>query len=494
VNALLALPVVLPLLAAALSVIAFRHPVLQRGLSLLGVSSALGVAIALLVAVAHDGPQAVQAGGWPAPLGITLVADLFSGLMLTVGLVTVLAVLVFAIGQSGPEHEAAVFHPVYLVMTAGVALAFLTGDLFDLFVAFEITLSASYVLITLGGRRQQVRSAMTYVVINLLASVLFVTVIAFIYAATGTVNLAELSRRLVDVSPAVRDALALMLLVVFGIKAAIFPLFFWLPDAYPTARTPVTAVFAGLLTKVGIYSIVRAETLLFPIGHPSTLLLVIAGLTMIVGVLGAIAQDDMKRILSFHIVSQIGYMMLGVGLFTVSGLAATVFFILHQIPVKASLFLVGGLVEHDAGSTALSKVGGLVRRIPWAAVLFLVVALSLAGVPPLSGFVGKLGLVTAGLDAGQYAIVAVSLVVSVLTLFSMVKIWNGVFWGVPDEPTAVLVDGASVRTPLTMNLSATALVVFTIGIAVFAGPLYELCQRAAQQLIDPSAYVRAVLG
>jgi multicomponent Na+:H+ antiporter subunit D len=335
---------------------------------------------------------------------------------------------------------------------------------------------------------------MTYVVINLLASVLFVTVIAFIYAATGTVNLAELSRRLVDVSPAVRDALALMLLVVFGIKAAIFPLFFWLPDAYPTARTPVTAVFAGLLTKVGIYSIVRAETLLFPIGHPSTLLLVIAGLTMIVGVLGAIAQDDMKRILSFHIVSQIGYMMLGVGLFTVSGLAATVFFILHQIPVKASLFLVGGLVEHDAGSTALSKVGGLVRRIPWAAVLFLVVALSLAGVPPLSGFVGKLGLVTAGLDAGQYAIVAVSLVVSVLTLFSMVKIWNGVFWGVPDEPTAVLVDGASVRTPLTMNLSATALVVFTIGIAVFAGPLYELCQRAAQQLIDPSAYVRAVLG
>jgi multicomponent Na+:H+ antiporter subunit D len=213
---------------------------------------------------------------------------------------------------------------------------------------------------------------------------------------------------------------------------------------------------------------------------------------MIIGVLGAIAQNDVKRILSFHIVSQVGYMILGVGLFTVSGLAGAVFFVLHQIPVKASLFLVGGLVEHDAGSTKLSEVGGLVRRIPLAAVLFLVAALSLAGVPPLSGFVGKLALVSAGMDAQQWTIVAVSLVVSVGTLFSMVKIWNGVFWGTAEEPTPAIVAGEAVHTPASMKLATLGLVGLTIAIALAAGPIYERCERAAGDLLDPTAYVTAV--
>jgi multicomponent Na+:H+ antiporter subunit D len=335
---------------------------------------------------------------------------------------------------------------------------------------------------------------MTYVVINLLASFLFVVAVAFVYSATGTVNFADLTERLTTLSPNLRTALSLLLLVVFGIKAAIFPLFFWLPDAYPTARTPVTAVFAGLLTKVGVYAIIRTETLLFPDNRASTLLLVIAGLTMVVGVLGAIAQDDMKRILSFHIVSQIGYMILGLGLFTLSGLAAAVFFVLHQIPVKASLFLVGGLVEHDAGSTKLSKIGGLVRRVPIAAALFLIAALSLAGVPPLSGFVGKLALVSAGLDAREYTIIAVSLVVSVGTLFSMVKIWNGVFWGTAEEPTPAIAAGEAVHTPALMTAATVALVGLTVAIALAAGPIYALCERAAADLLDPTAYLTAVRG
>ena len=182
-----------------------------------------------------------------------------------------------------------------------------------------------------------------------------------------------------------QTALSMFLFLVFGIKAAIFPLFFWLPDSYPTARTPVTAVFAGLLTKVGVYSIVRTQTLLFPETRPSVVLLVFAGFTMVVGVLGAIAQNDMKRILSFHIVSQIGYMILGLGLFTVSGIAGTVFFIVHQIPVKTALFLTTGLVEEGTGSTALNRVGGLVRRTPLVAGLFLLAALSLAGHPAVVG-------------------------------------------------------------------------------------------------------------
>ncbi len=492
-NAMLALPIVVPLVAAALAVIATRAPVVQRALTLAGVAGALAASVTLLVHVDRDGPQATQVGGWPAPLGITLVADLFTCLMLVIGLATVLAVLAFAIGQRGDVEEPS-FHPVYLVMTAGIALSFLTGDLFNLFVAFEITLTASYVLITLGGAREQVRAGMTYVVINLLASFLFVVAIALVYAATGTVNFADLAGRLATVPSELRTALSLLLLVVFGIKAAIFPLFFWLPDSYPTARTPVTAVFAGLLTKVGVYAIIRTQTLLFPDNHQSTILLVIAGFTMVVGVLGAIAQDDMKRILSFHIVSQIGYMILGVGLFTVSGIAGAVFFVLHQIPVKASLFLVGGLVEHDAGSTKLSKVGGLVRRIPLAAVLFLVAALSLAGIPPLSGFVGKLALVSAGLGAQEYVIIAVSLLVSVGTLFSMVKIWNGVFWGSAEEPTPAMLADEAVHTPVLMKGATVALVGLTLVIAFAAGPIYELCERAAVDLLDPTRYLAAVRG
>ncbi|MCU0311413.1 MAG: Na+/H+ antiporter subunit D [Acidimicrobiales bacterium] len=491
---LLPAAIAVPLLFAALAVVFTRSRPLQRACSVAGVGLALAISIALLVIVERDGIQSVTLGGWSAPFGISLVADLLSCLVLVVGLATMLAVLVFAVGQRGADDQSA-FHPTYLVLTAGVALSFLTGDLFNLYVAFEIMLTSSYVLITLGGRRAQVRHGMTYVVVNLVASLLFLTAIGLVYAATGTVNMADLSLRIPELPDGIRTALGLLLLVVFGVKAAMFPLFNWLPDSYPTAWSPVTAVFAGLLTKVGVYCLIRTQTLLFPESGPSLLILVFAGLTMVVGVLGAIAQDDMKRILSFHIVSQIGYMLLGLGLFTVAGLAGAVLFLLHQIPVKTSLFLTSGLVEEGAGSTALSRVGGLLRRAPLTAALFGLAALSLAGIPPFSGFVGKLSLIEAGFGVEEYAIAGVALAVSLFTLFSMVKIWNGVFWGQPEDPTLRMGDGTTrLRTPAIMNGATIALVGLTLAIAVFAGPLYDLCQRAAEDLLDPSAYVSAVLG
>jgi multicomponent Na+:H+ antiporter subunit D len=496
VSLLLSLPIFLPLAAAALSIVAYRHRNLQRIIAVSALTAVLVDAVVLLVRIEADGVQSVQVGAWPAPIGITLVADLFSALMLAISIATVLAVLVYAIGQPGADRDQPVFHPVYLVMTAGVSLSFLTGDLFNLFVAYEITLAASYVLITLGGRREQVRTGMTYIIINLLASTLFVVGIAWVYAATGTMNLADLSVKVAQLPDGVQTALSMFLFLVFGIKAAIFPLFFWLPDSYPTARTPVTAVFAGLLTKVGVYSIVRTQTLLFPETRPSTVLLVFAGFTMVVGVLGAIAQNDMKRILSFHIVSQIGYMILGLGLFTVSGIAGTVFFIVHQIPVKTALFLTTGLVEEGTGTTALNRVGGLVRRMPLAAGLFLLAALSLAGIPPLSGFVGKLAILEAGVGSHTYVIVGVGLVVSLFTLFSMTKIWNGVFWGTAEDPTIRLAMADPERRlaiPGLMTGATVALVVLTVAIALFGGPIYELSERAAQGLVDPTAYITAVL-
>ena len=492
-NVLLAGPILIPLFGAALSIGLGRSRTAQR---LVGVVTLLTVAVmsvVLLVRVDDDGTASVQAGGWEAPVGITLVSDRLAAIMLVVGLLMLLAVLVYAIGQPGAERDHVGFHPVYLILAAGVSAAFLTGDLFNLFVSFEVMLMASYVLITLGGRPEQVRTGMTYVVISLLASTLFLLTLGFVYAATGTVNLADLSSKIPDLPAGVRSGLALLLIVVFGIKAAIFPLFFWLPDSYPTAPTPVTAVFAGLLTKVGVYALIRTQTLLFPTDtRPGTLLLVVAALTMVVGVLGAIAQNDMKRILSFHIVSQIGYMIMGLGLFTAAGLAGAVIYIVHHIVVKTTLFLVTGLVEQRRGTGQLATLSGLARLQPLLAVMFLLPALSLAGIPPFSGFVAKLALVESGIEAEAYAVVAISLAVSLLTLFSMTKIWANAFWGSPDEAPPETRQPQRAKDALMVAATAS-LVVLSLVIAAGSGPLFELSQRAAGDLVDPSAYVEAVL-
>ena len=493
---LMPLLVVGPLLAAGISMGLWRHLRLQQVVAVGVLIACLAYAGRLVVEVATGGTVAVHLGGWQAPIGVTLVADLFSSLLLVVSLATVLAVLVYAIGQPRADKRAFYFHPLYLVLSAGVSASFLTGDLFNLFVAFEIMLSASYVLITLGGRPDQVRAGMTYVVINLLASTLLVTAIALIYAATGSLNLADVAVRLTDVDPGIRTALGILLLVTFGIKAAIFPLFFWLPDSYPTAPVTITAVFAGLLTKVGVYAIIRTQTLLFPTDDgTSTVLLVLAALTMITGVLGAIAQDDMKRILSFHIVSQIGYMIFGLGLYSVAGLAGAIVFIIHQIPVKTALFLVNGIVETTTGTASLNRLGGLLRRSPLVAVLFLLVGLSLAGVPPFSGFVGKLALVQAGIAGEAWTVTAISVLVSILTLYSMTKIWSGVFWGEPDQPPplAEAHGEGRLRAPALMTAATVGLVAVTIVIAVGAQPLWELSERAAMELLEPSGYTEAVL-
>ncbi|MEQ8717930.1 MAG: Na+/H+ antiporter subunit D [Acidimicrobiales bacterium] len=509
-NFVVTIPIVIPLLAAGVSLALFRRPLLQRAMSVVVLSASLAASIAVLVRVAEQGFIVVDLGGWGAPVGITLVADRFAAIMLVASTTMVLGVLVFSIGHPRTRDEGFVFHPVYLILSTGIALSLLTGDLFNLFVAFEIMLSASFVLLTLGGRREQIRPAMTYVVISLVASTLFVASVGLVYAATGTVNMADLAVRLEDIPEPVRDALGLLLLVVFGVKAAIFPLFFWLPDSYPTAPAPVTAIFAGLLTKVGVYAIIRTQTLLFQPDGPSTLLLVCAGATMIVGGLGALAQDDVKRILSFHIISQIGYMIMGLGFFTVAGIAAAIYYVVHNIVIKTTLFLVGGLIELRCGTGSLPRIHGLLHRAPVTAAFFGLSALSLAGLPPFSGFVGKLALVQAGTETGSWAIIAAALFAGLLTLMSMTKIWAGVFWGEPqieedpeEVPTVAGVVWAPPReatglerlTPGRLMLATTGVfVAIGLALAIGAGPFYGLVEDAAADVADPARYVEAVLG
>lgn len=492
-ETLVPLPIVVPLFAAALTVMFGRWRAVQRVIALAALSGVVGVSIALLVQADDEAIITMDAGGWAAPLGITLVVDRLAAMMLVTSSAMLLVVLIYAIGQRDVERRHAGFHPIYLVLASGVSASFITGDMFNLFVAFEMMLAASYVLLTLGGRPDQVRSGMTYVVISLVASSLFITALALLYAATGTVNMADLAERLPELADGVRVGFSLLLILVFGIKAGLFPLFFWLPDSYPTAPGPVTAIFAGLLTKVGVYAIIRTQTLLFSFdAQQGTVLLVVGGLTMLAGVLGALAQDDLRRALSFHIVGQIGYMIFGLGLFTVAGVTAVVFYIVQTILVKTNLFLVAGLVDRYAGSSRISHVGGLARSAPIIAVCFAVPALSLAGLPPSSGFAGKFALVDAGLADEQWVIVGVALLVSLLTLFSMTKIWAGMFWGDPEvEPVA---PDPRAGGPGLMVAATSITVALSVAYVIFAGPIYGLAERAGNDLMNPSVYIDAVLG
>ncbi len=484
-EALPPLLVLVPLLGAAVLLLLRGRLRLQQPVSVLITGVQVGLGAALLAQVHDGGVVRTLVGDWPSGVGITLVGDPLAAILVVVASLTLLVVLVFAIGQLPASEETRYFHPLYQVLAAGIALAFLTGDLFNLFVSFEITLAASYVLLLIATKRQVIRPGITYVVINLVGSTLLLLAIAFIYAATGTVDMMVLSTRVADIPPYLATALRLLLVVVFGIKAAVFPLFNWLPDSYPTAPTAITAVFAGLLTKIGVYALIRTQAQVFGLagGGPDGLLLWVAGLTMVVGVLGALAQDDMKRILSFHIISQVGFMIMGLALFSAAGLAGAVLYMVHHIPTKTALFLVVGLVQKRAETSSLNAVDGLVRTAPVVAALFAMFALSLSGVPPFSGFVAKLSLVQAGLAEGQGWIVGASLVASLLPMVSMTKIWNGAFLGTP-TPEPVPPPPKEGRT--LMTAATTGALVLTLAVSVGAGPLFRMATVAAAHLSVPT--------
>ncbi|CAA9230587.1 MAG: Na(+) H(+) antiporter subunit D [uncultured Blastococcus sp.] len=444
IRVLTPLPVLLPLLgAAAALLVGGRHPRVQRTLSILVLAAVLVVSVALLLLADADGAGAVSVGGWPVPLGIVLVVDRLSALMLVVAATVALGVLIFAVGQGAADGDEetpiSIFHPTFLVLIAGVANAFLAGDLFNLYVGFEILLTASYVLLTLGGSAPRIRAGITYIVVSLLSSLLFLAAIALIYAATGTINMAQLAGRLADLPEGTQLLLQSMLLIAFCIKAAVFPLSAWLPDSYPTAPAPVTAVFAGLLTKVGVYAVIRTQTLLFPGGALDQVLMWAALATMLIGILGAVAQTDIRRILSFTLVSHIGYMVFGISLASQAGLAGAIFYVVHHIAIQTTLFLVAGLVERQGGSTSVDRLGGLATASPVLAILYFVPAMNLAGIPPFSGFIGKLGLLEAGIaDGGWLPLVLVGggAVTSLLTLLAISRVWNRAFWRPPAQSPA----------------------------------------------------------
>ncbi len=491
---LLIYPILLPFATAVGSLLLWRRPALQQTLSLIGSAGHLAACLFLLAAVVQDGIQVLAVGNWPAPYGISLVADHLSVLMLMVTGILGTATALYARGEMAISLRSQGFHALFQVLIGGISGAFLTGDLFNLYVWFEVILMASFGLIIWGQGRAQFVGAVRYVVINLLATLLFLLGLALLYGLTGTLNMAHLHQQIMtQESHGLVTAVAFMFMAAFGIKAGMFPLFFWLPASYHTPPIAISALFAGMLTKVGVYALIRTFSLVFLHDTATThaVLLVAAGLTMVTGVLGAAAQNEFRRILSFHIISQVGYMLLGLALWTPLALAGAVFYLVHHMIVKANLFLVSGLSRDCSGTLELPAMGGLYGAKPFLAVLFFIPAFSLAGFPPLSGFWAKLLVIQSSLEAEHYTVAAVAVLVGLMTVYSMVKIWIEAFW----KPSPDFGPDQRAIVPSAWKIAPVcALALITLCIGIGAEPVYQLADTAARELMAPQVYVRAVLG
>jgi multicomponent Na+:H+ antiporter subunit D len=486
----LVLPIVVPMATAAVMLLTSKRPVLQRWLGLAGAIALLASAAAILARVDSGGIQVLQIGGWPAPFGITLVADLLSALLLVAVGVVAVAVGGAAFAGVDPRREAFGYHPLIQILLMGVSGAFLTGDFFNLYVWFEVMLVASFVLMALHRGRRQLEAAFKYVTINLIASAIFLTALGLLYGVTGTLNMADLARLWPSIrSTGLDTVLAMLFIVAFSLKAGLFPLFFWLPASYPAPPAAVGAVFAGLLTKVGVYALMRIFTLFFQDGPSllSSLLLVMSAATMIIGLIAALRERDFRRILSFNLVGHIGYTTASLALLTPAALAGAIFYVLHHIVVITNLFLVSAVLLRLRRTTDMAGLGGLWAGQPLFAAIAMVPIFSLAGVPPLSGFLGKLAILQGAFEADAYWTGTMVLVVGLLTLLSMGRTWADAFW----QPAAES-DRAAPGAALLAVISGLSAV--TLAISWLAGPLFDLTSRAAEQLLRREDYIRIVLG
>jgi len=486
------LPVLIPLVSGVVFLL-WGHPSRSRRIvATLSAAAQLVVALWLIgITIGNGGTRIVLAlGGWPAPYGITLVIDGLAALMVGLSTFTALAAFLFTWAERTKQNEHPLRVPLLQFIVTGINLSFVTGDLFNLFVAFEIMLIASYALLTLEADDWDVKQAFPYLTINVFGSTLFLCAAGLTYGLFGTLNLAEIAMA----APAYVDDLrfqlvAALLLLVFAIKAGLFPLYFWLPGSYPTLPVPVAALFSGMLTKVGVYTFIRFTGTVFP--HDMEWLHIsiawIAGATMVFGVMGAIAQNYVRGILSYHILSQIGFMALAIGFFTPLSIAASIFYIVHHIIVKSALFLAGGVAGFLNKTDDLTRMGGIWKLSPLLGILFLFQAMSLAGIPPLSGFWGKYMIIVVGVEQQQYVLVAASLVASLLTLFSMLKIWNGAFW----QP------GKSGVAPTDLGIGAmlavlAGMVCVSLFIGLGAEIVFQAAEISAEQVLDQQGYAAAV--
>ncbi len=480
----------LPVIGALLSLATRGHSAPALTTAILG----FGAALALVGHTSGGAVTALHVGNWPAPFGVVLVADGFTSLMLAVCHLVLIASMIFCSTSLPIRFKRRHLFPLLSTLSLGTNGAFLTGDLFNLYVWFEVLLLSSFSIMAILPGAAAKAATWRYAVINLVASLLFLVAAGLIYGKTGTLNFADLHVKFQSAeSSFLIESSTALLFGAFGIKAALIPLAFWLPQSYPQLPPAISALFAALLTKIGLYAFYRIFGMVLVVEGRfphQEILFWLAIVTMLGGVLGAVAQSDMRRILSFHIISQVGYMALALALFSPLAIAAGVFYLIHHIVVKGNLLLVTGLVESHRGTSRLHDLGGLVRSAPLIAMLFALPALSLAGLPPLSGFFAKFSLLQASLGTQEPLAAIAIIAVGLLTIFSMLKIWLAAFWGPVSSPADSLQ-----KSPPRLNLITSAVMgLVTLALGLFAGPFVELTQTAAEGLVNPDAYLEAVLG
>ncbi|MEX0810752.1 MAG: proton-conducting transporter membrane subunit [Chitinophagales bacterium] len=500
IQAALLLPILLPFLTAVLCLFLRKNTRAQHVVSLIGSLSLVAAAVFLIDQTETHEIIVLNIAGWELPYGIALVSDMLAALMVGISAFVGLMANIYSFQNIDERRKEFGFFTFFHFLLMGVNGAFIAGDIFNLYVWFEVMLIASFVLLALGNGKQQLIGSVKYMLLSFIASSFLLIGVAMVYGLTGSLNMADVALYFRENSsdPLITVA-AMLFLLPFAIKSAMFPVYFWLPASYPTPPIAVSAIFAGLLTKVGVYTLLRFFTLIFvqDIDYTHTILLVAALLTMLSGVLGAVSMGSMRKILSFHIISQIGYMVLGIALFTPFAIAGTVFYIIHHIIVKTNLFLIAGVVEKIKGSSVLDEIGGLYRHFPLLSLLFLIPAFSLAGLPPLSGFWAKFILIKAGFETEAYFAVAIALITGILTLYSMTKIWNNAFWKKDPGETAVdRVGGeaALFKTYWPMLLPIVIMAAATLFIGFHSAPLMKYAMIAAEQLMNQSLYIEMVLS
>ncbi len=488
---LLVLPIILPFFFAILLLFFKEHVRLQRWIALLGLVGSLAVAFRLMWKVKTSGVQAITLGSWPAPFGITLVSDMLSALLVTTSILITIFVVLYSFTRIGIEREKFYYYPSVLFMLTGVNGAFTTGDIFNMFVFFEVLLIASYVLIVLGGEKRQLRESIKYLLINVISSALFVVTIGLLYSVVGTLNMADISVKIAEVGqPGILTVIAVLFLLVFGIKGAIFPLYFWLPGSYSAPPMPVLALFGALMTKVGLYAIMRTYTLFFihDVSFTHELLMVLSIITVIMGCIGALAYFDLKQIIIYNIIIAVGVILFGAAQMNDAAMDGAIFYLIHDMIIKGALFLLIGIIITVTGTSNLRKMGGLMKTHASLGWMYLIAAFGLAGIPPLSGFIGKLLIIQGGFEAGNTWGTILILVSSIIVLLSVMRIFVYAFWGEPiDLPKR------NQKTYRKEMIPATILVVISIIFGVGVEWLMPFMNDASDILLNPSSYIDAVL-
>lgn len=488
-NNLLVTPVVIPLFIGMLLIIFQKNIQLQRVLSLVALFITSVISVVLMRQIKDEGIQTLQLGGWEAPFGITFVGDMFSALLLLATSVVSICCLIYSFSSIGRKQEKLYFYPLFLFLVTGVNGSFLTGDLFNLYVCFEVFLVASYVLITMGGEKRQLGESLKYIFTNIISSAFFLIGVAYLYSITGTLNLAHLSIRIAEIGQdGLVTTVAFLFLIVFALKAGLL-LYYWLPGSYSVPPTAIASIFAALLTKVGIYAIFRMFTLIFYHEPQITHLFIgiLAAITMVLGGLGAIGYWDVRKILTFNVVISVGFILAGLVSLTPVGITGSIYYLLHDMLIKGLVFMIGGTIIHVTGTSNLKEISGLIRLHPLLGWMFFIAALSMVGIPPLSGFLGKVFITEGTFEANYVWLGGIGLLASLFILYSMIKIFMNAFWG---ETILSAEQEKGVTKGLLLPIALLTVASLTLGIG--AEGLASYVAQAAEELLNPSHYINAV--